>query len=233
MCHRRWATTEWVRILRSAVVTVVVAMVVTVGVMLTSQLAVQPSEPAAVGNLSNQELVDGVESQVAILAEEEAARLAAEAEAARLAAEEEARRLAEEEARRQAEEEARRQAEEQARAQQRSNAGSSSAPPTNDVGVVTSAYTGSYFNAAYEGTRQCIVRKESGGNYGIVSSNGMYHGAYQFSRSTGDVAAQRMGRGDLVGTPASRWTRAEQDQAFWTMWNHGAGRGHWPTASGC
>ena len=218
-------------------------MVATVGVVLTSQFAVQPSEPAALGDLSNQELVDGVESQVAILAEAEAARLAAEAEAARLAAEAEAARLAaeaeaariaaEEEARRQAEEQARRQAEQQARAQQQSNAGSSSAPPTSDTGIVTSAYTGPYFNAAYEGTRQCIVRKESGGNYGIVSSNGSYHGAYQFSRSTGDVAAQRMGRADLVGTPASRWTRAEQDQAFWTMWNHGAGRGHWPTASGC
>ena len=77
------------------------------------------------------------------------------------------------------------------------------------------------------------MKKESGGNYGIVSSNGLYHGAYQFSRPTGDATAQKMGRPDLVGTPVSSWSRHNQDQAFWTLWNNGAGRGNWPTAAGC
>jgi murein L,D-transpeptidase YcbB/YkuD len=145
------------------------------------------------------------------------------AEEARIAAEE--ARLAEEA--RQAE--AARQAE-QARAAAAAPAPSS---PTNDYGIADSAYTGAYYNPAYESTRKCIVKKESGGNYGIVSSNGLYHGAYQFSRPTGDATAQKMGRPDLVGTPVSSWSRYDQDQAFWTLWNNGAGRGNWPTAAGC
>ena len=95
----------------------------------------------------------------------------------------------------------------------------------------------SYFNRVYdrgyESTRQCIVNKESGGNYSVVSSNGMWHGAYQFTVETSTAAAQRMGRSDLVGVPASQWAPADQDAAFWTIWNHGAGRGNWPTAAGC
>ena len=100
-------------------------------------------------------------------------------------------------------------------------------------GIGPSAYTGEYYDPAYEATRQCIVNKESTGNYSVVSSNGMYHGAYQFMQSTSDAAARAMGREDLVGVPASQWNRAEQDEAFYTMWNHGAGRSHWPTAAGC
>ena len=116
--------------------------------------------------------------------------------------------------------------EEAAQAAQSSTSSSSSSSGS-------SAYGGSYYNAAYEGTRQCIVSKESGGNYSIVSSNGLWHGAYQFTQGTSDAAAQQMGRGDLVGTPASQWAPADQDQAFWTIWNNGAGRGNWPTAAGC
>lgn len=128
-------------------------------------------------------------------------------EAARLAAEEEARRQAEEEARRQFE--------------------------AQRYGIGPSAYTGSYYDAGSDGTRQCIVKKESGGDYGVVSSNGLWHGAYQFTRGTADNAARAMGRSDLVGVAPNTWSRADQDQAFWTIWNHGAGRHNWPTARGC
>jgi hypothetical protein len=100
-------------------------------------------------------------------------------------------------------------------------------------GIGPSAYTGQFYDPGYEATRQCIVNKESTGNYAVVSSNGMYHGAYQFMLGTSDNAARAMGRADLVGVPASQWNRAEQDEAFYTTWNHGAGRGHWPTAAGC
>ena len=84
-----------------------------------------------------------------------------------------------------------------------------------------------------DATRLCIMRKESGGNYRAVSPSGTYHGAYQFSRPTGDATAKRMGRPDLVGTPVSQWSPADQDQAFWTLWAGGAGRSNWPTARGC
>jgi hypothetical protein len=100
-------------------------------------------------------------------------------------------------------------------------------------GILPSQYTGAYFDPRSEATRKCIVQKESGGDYGIVSANGRYMGAYQFMQQTANTTAQRMGRPDLVGVPVNQWTRAEQDQAFWTLWNHGAGRSNWPTARGC
>ena len=169
-----------------------------------------PAATAALAQNTESVVTQAMGETLAVLQAEEEARLAAEAEAARLAAE--AARIA-------AEEEAARKA--------------AANRPTNDYGIADSAYIGSYYSASYESTRKCIVRKESGGNYGVVSSNGLWHGAYQFTIGTGNNAARQMGRPDLVGTPANRWTRAEQDQAFWTIWNHGAGRHNWPTANGC
>ena len=175
----------------------------------TTAMAFTASSEPAVHASKNVMVAQGVSEHIAA----EGARIAAEearkAEEARLA--EEARKA-------------------EAAAQEAAQPSSS---PTNDYGIGASTYTGSYYMAGYESTRKCIVNKESGGNYGIVSSNGLYHGAYQFSGPTGDATAQKMGRSDLVGTPVSSWSRYDQDQAFWTLWNHGAGRGNWPTANGC
>lgn len=192
------------------------AVTLTIGIVGTSvpTVASLPAQPDHV-------VAAGVTNRVAELEAEAAARAAAEAAAAEAAAKAEA------------EAKAKAEAEAKAKAQTSAKPSRPSGSTSNDRGIADSAYTGSYYNAAHEATRKCIVRKESGGNYGIVSSNGMYHGAYQFSRSTGDATARKMGRSDLVGTPVSKWSRAEQDQAFWTLWNHGAGRGNWPTARGC
>jgi Transglycosylase-like domain len=57
----------------------------------------------------------------------------------------------------------------------------------------------------------CVVQAESGGNYGAVSPNGTYMGAFQFSQSTWNIAAQAAGLGLLVGVPPNLATRAEQD----------------------
>lgn len=95
------------------------------------------------------------------------------------------------------------------------------------VGVQASLYRGRYFLAADEDVRQCIVRRESEGYYSVVDPSGTWFGAYQFARGTSDVAAQRMGRSDLIGVPANRWNRLDQDTAFWVMWDFGAGRQHW------
>lgn len=95
------------------------------------------------------------------------------------------------------------------------------------LGVQRSLYVGRYYDTRYESVRRCIVERESMGYYDVVSSNGTWHGAYQFAVGTSNIAAQRMDRPDLVGVPASRWDRAEQDEAFWTMWDHGRGAGHW------
>jgi peptidoglycan hydrolase CwlO-like protein len=58
---------------------------------------------------------------------------------------------------------------------------------------------------------QCVVQAESGGNYGAVSPNGLYMGAFQFSQPTWNMAAQAAGRPDLVGVPPNRASRADQD----------------------
>ena len=58
---------------------------------------------------------------------------------------------------------------------------------------------------------QCVVRAESGGNYGAVSPNGFYMGAFQFSQATWNGAARAAGRPDLVGVPPNRASKADQD----------------------
>jgi peptidoglycan hydrolase CwlO-like protein len=58
---------------------------------------------------------------------------------------------------------------------------------------------------------QCVVQAESGGDYGAVSPNGQYMGAFQFSQATWNRAAQAAGRPDLVGVPPNRASKADQD----------------------
>ena len=57
----------------------------------------------------------------------------------------------------------------------------------------------------------CVVQAESGGNYGIVSPNGLYMGAFQFSQPTWNSAAAAAGLGLLVGVHPNQATKAEQD----------------------
>ncbi len=57
----------------------------------------------------------------------------------------------------------------------------------------------------------CVVQAESGGNYGIVSANGLYMGAFQFSQPTWDTAASAAGLGLLVGVHPNTATKPEQD----------------------
>jgi hypothetical protein len=57
----------------------------------------------------------------------------------------------------------------------------------------------------------CVVQAESGGNYGVVSPNGLYMGAFQFSQPTWNSAAGAAGLGLLVGVPPNRATKPEQD----------------------
>ena len=56
-----------------------------------------------------------------------------------------------------------------------------------------------------------MVQAESGGNYGIVSPNGLYMGAFQFSQSTWNTATAAAGLGLLVGVRPNEATKAEQD----------------------
>jgi peptidoglycan hydrolase CwlO-like protein len=58
---------------------------------------------------------------------------------------------------------------------------------------------------------QCVVQAESGGNYGAVSPNGLYMGAFQFSQPTWNMAAQAAGLPGLIGVPPNLASKADQD----------------------
>ena len=72
---------------------------------------------------------------------------------------------------------------------------------------------------APSGALQAIAACESGGDYGAVSPNGMYRGAYQFSRSTW---ASVGGTGDPAAAP-----KAVQDRLAAKLYAT-AGPGQWP-----
>jgi hypothetical protein len=66
---------------------------------------------------------------------------------------------------------------------------------------------------------QCVVQAESGGNYGAVSPGGQYMGAFQFSQSTWNFAAQVAGRPDLIGVPPNTASKADQDTLALALYN--------------
>jgi hypothetical protein len=57
----------------------------------------------------------------------------------------------------------------------------------------------------------CVVQAESSGNYGAVSPDGQYMGAFQFSQSTWNEAAQLAGDPSLVGVAPNTASQADQD----------------------
>ncbi len=71
--------------------------------------------------------------------------------------------------------------------------------------------------------RQC----EASGNYSIVSSNGRYHGAYQFYQPTWDGLAAQLGRNDLIGVAPSQAAPADQDALALLLWQQ-RGNQPWP-----
>jgi peptidoglycan hydrolase CwlO-like protein len=80
------------------------------------------------------------------------------------------------------------------------------------VTVVTAAPTAvSGPDPALNPYLQCVVQAESGGNYGAVSPNGLYMGAFQFSQATWNMAAQAAGLSNLVGVRPNTASRADQD----------------------
>jgi hypothetical protein len=71
--------------------------------------------------------------------------------------------------------------------------------------------------------RQC----EASGDYSVVSSNGLYHGAYQFYQPTWDGLARIAGRSDLVGVPPSQASAGDQDALALLLWQR-RGSTPWP-----
>lgn len=58
---------------------------------------------------------------------------------------------------------------------------------------------------------QCVVQHESGGNYSVVSPSGQYFGAFQFSQSTWNYAAQLAGMPNLIGVAPNTASVAQQN----------------------
>ncbi len=83
--------------------------------------------------------------------------------------------------------------------------------PGNAAGPAPAPPAGGGSDPALNPFLQCVVQAESGGNYGAVSPNGMYMGAFQFSQSTWNSAAQAAGRPDLIGVPPNLASKADQD----------------------
>jgi Transglycosylase-like domain len=82
---------------------------------------------------------------------------------------------------------------------------------------------------AYEGTPgahprhddpflTCVRARESGGNYSIVSADGLYYGAYQFLKTTWNSTANHAGRPELVGVPPNQASVYDQDDMAWALY---------------
>ena len=85
------------------------------------------------------------------------------------------------------------------------------APPPPPAPVAPAPAPTGGMTAAEASFLHCVKMRESGGNYSVVSANGLYYGAYQFHRSTWDNTASHAGRGDLVGVPPNMASPADQD----------------------
>jgi hypothetical protein len=96
--------------------------------------------------------------------------------------------------------------------------------------VSTPAPSGNSTDPALNAFLQCVVQHESGGNYGAVSPSGTYMGAFQFSQSTWDEAAQAAGRPDLIGVPPNQASKADQDTMAVTLYSLDGQR---PWVDGC
>jgi peptidoglycan endopeptidase LytE len=64
----------------------------------------------------------------------------------------------------------------------------------------------------------CTRQIESGGNYSIVSSDGLYYGAYQFLKTTWNSTANHAGRPELVGVPPNQASVYDQDDMAWVLY---------------
>jgi peptidoglycan hydrolase CwlO-like protein len=71
---------------------------------------------------------------------------------------------------------------------------------------------------------QCVVQRESHGNYGAVSPGGQYRGAFQFSQSTWNMAARAAGLPNLVGVLPNLASKAEQDTVAVTLYSLDGGQ---------
>lgn len=83
-----------------------------------------------------------------------------------------------------------------------------------------------YNHVAPGGIAACIRKYESGGNYRAQNPSSTASGAYQFLDSTWQSVTGLPGR-------AMNYSPAQQDAAFWKLWNNGRGASQWVTSPMC
>jgi hypothetical protein len=111
---------------------------------------------------------------------------------------------------------------------------------TDMRGIHSSLYTGEWYNPKHEGTRRCIIQRESRGDYRAANKSSSARGAYQFlDRQWRDGLVWMMLDEEPKGSPRRdeikalrdvpihKWNRYYQDRAFWTAYRHGEGAHHW------
>lgn len=76
------------------------------------------------------------------------------------------------------------------------------------------------------GIAACIRKYESGGNYRALNPSSGASGAYQFMDATWHSVTGLPGK-------AMNYSPAQQDAAFWKLWNNGRGAHNWVTAPKC
>ena len=99
---------------------------------------------------------------------------------------------------------------------------SPTAPNASTTTTTVAPVTGDPTAAQWQVLRQC----ESSGNYSIVSSNGRYRGAYQFSQPTWDWIAG-LDHPMLVGTDPAAAAPGDQDAMALALWRR-RGWSPWP-----
>ena len=88
---------------------------------------------------------------------------------------------------------------------------SQSAPSGDSTGAQGAPASTSSGDPSLPPFLQCVLRVESGGNYGAVSPGGTYMGGFQFSQPTWNEAAQLAGMPQLINVPPNQATPAQQD----------------------
>lgn len=100
------------------------------------------------------------------------------------------------------------------------------APPTTEAPQYVAPPPPPSGDAATMAFLACVRQRESRGNYSVVSSNGLWHGAYQFAISSWNSTASHAGRGDLVGVLPSQASPADQDAMALHLY-HWQGKAPW------
>lgn len=107
---------------------------------------------------------------------------------------------------------------------------------TQAIGYAESLYQGKWYSPQWEDERKCIMYHESRYNYKAANSTSSARGAYQFldrSWREGlvwmmlDEGGNKKEIKSLRNIPINEWNRYYQDRAFFTAWQHGAGKKHW------